>query len=70
MDQTHAIERQPSEQEAAPKTAMNTAISIAACALAAFAFGCIMSAPWPGAVAACGISVLGIGVVWVMSSRS
>lgn len=45
----------------------NTAIGIAGCAVAAFVIGAVFDAAWPGAVAACGISAMGVGVAWFTS---
>jgi hypothetical protein len=48
------------------KTTANTVMAIAGCALATFVMGVIFEAAWPAAVASCGISLMGIGVAWVM----
>jgi hypothetical protein len=55
--------------ESVLKTASN-AVSVAGCAVAVFAVGAFFGAAWPAAVAACGISVMGIGVAFFMLKRS
>lgn len=54
------------EQNEIHKLTANTAMAIAGCALATFVVGAAIGAAWPAAVASCGISVMGVGVAWVM----
>jgi hypothetical protein len=42
--------------------------TIALCAFGTFCLGAIQ-APWPAAVASCGLSVMGVGVAYVMLRR-
>jgi putative flippase GtrA len=70
MDQTivvGGVDEKTSSRDASQKTAANAGVSIAGCALATFVFGAVLDAAWPAAVAACGISAMGIGVVYVLS---
>ncbi|HWX21723.1 MAG TPA: hypothetical protein VN578_17600 [Candidatus Binatia bacterium] len=72
MDTTSTIPSgapQVAEKDPALKSVAGTTVSIAGCALAAFVFGAIFDAAWPGAVAACGISAMGVGVAFFMLRR-
>lgn len=49
---------------------MNVVMIIAMCAFGTFALGAFLGAPWPAAVASCGLSVMGVGVAYVMLRRA
>jgi hypothetical protein len=61
-------ETQP--QSETPQKHVATIIAkIAVCASVTFAVGAFLEAPWPGAVASCGLSLMGVGVAIVMLRR-
>ena len=65
-----ATEAKKSSEEETPHKHVTQIIStIAGCALGAFALGALTGAAWPGAVAACGLSVMGVGVAYFMLGR-
>jgi len=43
---------------------------IAGCAGGTFYLGAVCGAPWPAALASCGISAMGVGVAYFMLRRS
>jgi hypothetical protein len=46
-----------------------TVLGVASFACGTFVVGSIFAAPWPAAVASCGISVMGLGVGFFMLRR-
>jgi len=52
------------------KRVESTVGSIALCAFGTLVLGSLFGAPWPAAVAACGLSVMGIGVSYFMLRRN
>jgi len=44
--------------------------AIAGCALGTFALGAALGAPWPAAIASCGLSGMGVGVAYFMLRRA
>ena len=63
-------DKKSSEAETPHKHAAMAVTMIAGCAFAAFVLGAMMGAPWPGAVVACGLSAMGVGVAYVMLRRA
>lgn len=55
-----------SERAEIHKLTANAAMGIAGCAVAMFVVGAALGAAWPGAVASCGVSLMGVDVTWVM----
>jgi hypothetical protein len=45
------------------------AAGVATCAFGAFVLGALLGAAWPGAVVACGLAVMGLGIAWIMMRR-
>ena len=68
-DQT-TKDQKPSEPETPHKHTTVVVTTIASCAFGSFVLGAVLGAPWPGAVAACGLSVMGVGVAYVMLHRA
>jgi hypothetical protein len=62
------IEKKQTEAQTPHQHVAKAVTTIAICALATFCLGSIQS-PWPAAVASCGLSVMGVGVAYVMLRR-
>jgi hypothetical protein len=62
------IEKKQTEAETPHQHVAKTVRTIGICALATFCLGSIQS-PWPAAVASCGLSIMGVGVAYVMLRR-
>ncbi|MGD1089541.1 MAG: hypothetical protein ABR955_12590 [Verrucomicrobiota bacterium] len=58
------------EAETPHKNVATAVILIAGCAAGTFYLGAVCGAPWPAAVASCGLSVMGVGVAYVMMRRA
>ena len=58
------------ELETPHKHTVAAITTIAGCALGTFAIGACVNEAWPAAVASCGLSVMGVGVAWVLVRRS
>jgi hypothetical protein len=69
MSETHSNIAEPlpvTERTEIHKLTATTAMSIAGCALATFVVGAALGAAWAAAFASFGISLMGVGVAWVM----
>ena len=62
--------KQPAEPESAHKHTTSTVTMIAMCAFGAFALGAMVGQAWPAAVACCGLSLMGVGVAYIMLGRN
>jgi len=58
------------EPESAHKQTTATVSTIAMCAFGAFALGAMVGQAWPAAVACCGLSLMGVGVAYIMLGRN
>jgi len=63
-------EKKLPESETPHKQAVTAVTAIAACAFGCFCLGSLSGAPWPAAVASCGLSAMGVGVAYVMLRRA
>lgn len=63
-------DKKASEPEMPHKHTKEAVGVIAMCAFAAFALGAVTGESWPGAVAACALSAMGVGVAYVMLRRA
>jgi hypothetical protein len=63
-------DQKPSEPKTPHKHTTEAVTLIAMCAFGTFVLGAFLGAPWPGAVASCGISVMGAGVAYIMLRRA
>jgi hypothetical protein len=59
-------EMNQTEAETPHKHVATAVILIAGCAAGTFYLGAVCGAPWPAAVASCGLSVMGVGVAYFM----
>ncbi len=62
-------EKKPAVSEITNKNVFTVVSSIAGFAFGTFVLGALFAAPWPGAVASCGLSVMGVGVAYFMLHR-
>lgn len=67
---TTTKDKKPSEPETPHKHAAAAVTTIAMCAFGAFALGAVVGEAWPAAVACCGLSIMGVGVAYVMLRRT
>jgi uncharacterized membrane protein YccC len=58
------------EAETPHKHVARAVVTVAGFAFGTFILGAISDAPWPAAVASCGLSVMGVGVAYVMMRRA
>ena len=67
-DKESTGEKNQAGNETPHKHVTNTVVAIAFCAFLIFFFGAGM-APWPAAIAVCGLSAMGVGVAYFMLRR-
>jgi hypothetical protein len=62
-------EKKQPEPETPRKQVVTVVTSIAGFAFGTLVLGSLMGAPWPAAVASCGISAMGVGVAYFLLRR-
>jgi hypothetical protein len=68
-DKETISEKKQPEAESPHKHVATVVTMIATCAFGTLALGAMLGAPWPAAVASCGLCVMGVGVAYVMLRR-
>jgi predicted phage tail protein len=61
-----AGEKKQTESETFNKQVLTAVGTIAAFAFGTFVLGALFDAPWPAAVASCGLSIMGVGVAYFL----
>ncbi|HWD93222.1 MAG TPA: hypothetical protein VG938_12835 [Verrucomicrobiae bacterium] len=64
------IDKAQSNSETPHKHAVTAVTTIAGCAFGTFALGAVVNQAWPAAVASCGLSMMGVGVAFVLLRRA
>ena len=59
-------EKKQTESQTLNKQVLTAVGTIAAFAFGTFVLGALFDAPWPTAVASCGLSVMGVGVAYIL----
>ena len=63
-------DQKQTEPETPHKHATAAVATIAMCAFGTFVLGAVTGEAWPAAVASCGLSIMGVGVAYVMLHRA
>jgi hypothetical protein len=58
------------EPDTSHQHAVKAITTIAGCAFGTFVLGAALNEAWPAAVASCGLSIMGVGVAYVLLRRA